>query len=267
MIPERIRFLIGSTERIAILEALEDGPARQCALKRACSIARSTVHRNLEGCERRGLVTETDGEYALTPAGEHVLSAYREFVDVVGVVEDHQAVLERLWTPEESPPVAALRDAETTVASTEDPHAPSVAAGEAIRRNAGEQVRIAVSGVSPITNQAGRDALAGGSRLESIVDRDVLETMRSSYARAVETVAEDDRVDVLVSPSSIETGLVLAGDEVCIVVHDEAGGTLACLTGAHPELRDWAERVYGALREDASPLEPEPDPVTTGDDR
>lgn len=257
MIPDRIQFLIRSPERIAILEALENGPARQCTLKRTCSIARSTVHRNLEGCERRGLVTETDEGYALTPAGEHILAAYHEFADIVGVVDDHQEVLERLWALEESPPVAALRDCETTVATAGDPHAPSVAAGDVIRRNAGDSIRIAVSALSPITNRAGQDALAAGSRLESVVDPGVLETLRSSYRAQMETAVENDRIDVLVSSLPIDTGLVLAGEEVGVVVHDRNGSTMACLTGSNPDLRDWAENAYGRLRETATAAGPD----------
>jgi len=215
MIPDRITYLLGSDERIQVLESLSKRREDQCTIAEACSISRSTVHRNLVGIRERGWARETDGGYELTAAGEGVLAAYREFADTVATLGEHEPLLEHL-DGFEPPPVSALDGCETTVATTKNPHAPTVAAAETIRRNAGDSVRIVVSGVSPITNEAGWEALESGSTLETIVDRTVLETLEGAYDSAGREALGRDGFTMRFHPDSIETGLVLAGDEVCV---------------------------------------------------
>jgi predicted transcriptional regulator len=261
MIPDRARYLIGSDERIRLLEALSEGTTRGSELAKECSTARSTVHRNLTGFEERGWVVRSDGEYRLTPAGQRYLDAYREFAETTETIADHEPVLGHLTGVEEPIPTAALFDCETTPMTEADPHAPSVVAAGTIRRHAGEPVRIAASGISPITNRAGLDALDAGSELESVVDRRTLESLRSSYGTPVGAVVDDDRVELLVSPTPVETGVVIAGDEVCVTVHDDDGTAVASLTGSNAELRGWARRVYDRLREASDRVGPRASPA------
>lgn len=255
MIPERISYLVSSAERVAVLEALSEGVTRQCDIARRCSVARSTVHRNLEGCRQRGWVRETPDGHVLTAAGASVLDAYDEFAATVETVTDHAAVLERFVADDEPPPLDALDGAETTVATRGDPHAPSVAAQRVIERNAGAPIRILVSGVSPITNEAGREALAADSSLETVVDHGVFRTLHASYADTVRAALDHPRFALHVCPPPIETGVVLAGEEVCLIVHDDAGGAHACLVGSDPDLRAWAWRRYDAARSSATRVE------------
>jgi len=264
MVPDRVQYLVASEERVRLLEALTEGPARQCALRRKCSLARSTVHRNLRGCAERGWVVETGDGYALTQAGERILAAYREFAETVHALADHDPVLQHLDDAHEPLPTAALENCQTTTAEGRNPHAPSIAAAEVIRRNAGDPIRVAVRGVSPITNEAGWDALDAGSQIEAVVDETVLETLQRSYDATVETAAEHDRVDLRLSRASVATGVVLAGDEVCVVVQDDDGTTQAALTGANRALREWAETVYETVREGTTAIEPGTPTVETG---
>jgi predicted transcriptional regulator len=254
VLPERVRYLVGSAERVEILEALAQGVTRQCNIGRRCSIARSTVHRNLDGCQQRGWVRETDDGYALTTTGRHVLAAYREFARAVDTLTEHAPVLERLDLEDDHLGVDALAGCETTVATRENPHAPSIAAGELIERNAGDRVRILVSGVSPITNDAGWTALSAGSELETVVDHDVFRTLEESYADTVERALDDEAFSLHVCPPPIEAGVVLAGSEVCVLVDGE-GGAHACLTGSTPELRGWAEATYETALASATEVE------------
>lgn len=256
MVPDRVQYLVASEERVRLLEALTEGPARQCTLRRKCSLARSTVHRNLTGCAERGWVVETSEGYALTQAGERVVAAYREFAETVYTLADHDPVLQHVGDAHEPLPTAALENCQTTTADATNPHAPSIAAAEVIRRNAGDPIRIAVGGVSPITNDAGWDAVEAGSRVESVVDESVLETLQRAYESTVEAAVDRDRVDIRLSPTSIDTGVVLAGDEVCVVVQDDDGTTQAALTGANRALQEWAEAAYERVREGTTVVEP-----------
>lgn len=255
MISERVRYLLASSERVRILEALSVGPARQCDLGRRCGVARSTVHRNLEGLEERGWVAEEDSQYRITPAGQRLLDAYGEFADTVDTLSEHGPVLRHLTEVPEPIPTSSLEACETTPMTEGDPHAPMVSAADVLRRNAGDRLRIAAGTISPITNRATLAAVGEGSRVESVVDKSGLETLRRSYGDAMQSVPDMDRVDLLSTQTSIDPGIVLAEDEVCVVVHDDNGTATASLTGDASELITWAERVYGRIRDRADPIE------------
>jgi len=248
MIPQRIQYLVGSSERIRILEALSGTRQKQCTLAEHCSIARSTVHRNLEGLQEWGWVRRTEEGYELTPAGESVLAAYREFTDAVATLGEHEPLLQHLGDVNR-PPRSALEGCETTVTTEQDPHAPSVAAAEVIRRNRGDPIRILVSGISPITNQAGWDALEAGSKVETVVDESVLQALEGPYESEARDALDHDGFTLRLYPGSIETGLVLAGDEVCVIAHDDNGNAMASLTGSTPEIREWAQTSYDRFHE------------------
>jgi predicted transcriptional regulator len=257
MVPERIRYLLASTERVRLLEALTDGPVRQCTLRRECSLARSTVHRNLTGCADRGWVVETDEGYVLTQAGERLLAAYREFADTARTLAEHDPALERLHGVEEALPTAALGDCRTTAATGHDPHAPTVEAAAVVERNAGDPLRVALGGVSPITTRAIRTALAAGSELEVLLDEGCYGARGRSDDALVEAGGEYERLDLRLSPTPVDAGVVLGEETVCVLVRDERGSARAALTGPTRALGEWAGGVYRRLREGAVPVERE----------
>lgn len=249
MIPQRIQYLLGSCERVQLLNAISRGVATQSKLAADCEVARSTVHRNLDGLLERGWVTTTEDGYRLTAAGESILVAYREFAEAVRTVGEHEPFLQQLEPVDSRPPASALAGCETTVATEANPHAPSVEVAAMIRRNAGERMRIAVIGVSPITNQATREAVEAGSDLELLFDTTVLETLQRDYDAAASEALEHESLTMRLSQGKIETGLVVTDDEICVVVQGDGGNAVACLTGTTPEIRTWAEQIYERLHE------------------
>lgn len=253
MISERISYLLGSDERVRVLDALDGGSMRQCDVARRCSIPQSTVHRNLEGLGEWGWVEETDEGYALTVAGRRILAAYEAFAAEVEEVAEHEPFLRCCGRFEPAVPTSALSAGETTASTEANPHAAAMEMAALIRRNAGEDVRVATGAVSPITNRAGWDAVEAGSRVESILGEDAFEAFREAYAETMAEAADYDRIDIRVARESFEFGLVICGQEVGISVPDDTDGVEVCHVSAHPELRSWAERVHDRLRAGATP--------------
>jgi len=253
MIPERIRYLLGSGERVRVLDALDGGPMRQCDVSRRCSIPQSTVHRNLEGLGEWGWVEETDDGYALTVAGRRILAAYEAFVAEVEEVAEHEAFLRCCGRFDPAVPTSALSAGETTTSTEANPHAAAMEMASLIRRNAGDDVRVATGAVSPITNRAGWDAVEAGSHVESILGEDAFAAFREEYADTMTEAAAADGVDVRVARESFEFGLAVCGTEVGVSVPDATDGVEVCHVSAHPELRSWADSLYDRLRAGATP--------------
>lgn len=253
-VPEEIAFLLGSETRLRVLAALEDGPKRQATVARECGVGRSTVHRCVEGLGGHGWVREADPGYALTATGERVLSAYRSFAGAVERACAHEPLLRCLDETGVSVPDAALADAAFVTATEHDPHAPVVAGARVLRETDADHVRVAYSGVSPITNDAGEQYLASEGTVEMVVDERTLLASRESYFENYQLALASDWVDLRVTSDPLAVGVLLAGDRAAVTGYEDGRAT-ACAHGTNEELRACAERLYRQVRARSDPLE------------
>lgn len=270
-VPDDVEYLLGSDKRIRILEALGEGPKRQATVARECSIAPSTVHRNVEGLESRGWVREREDDegYALTAVGERILAAYRSFADTTEHLAEYEPLLGCFEDLAVSPPTSGVVGGEVVTATPSNPHAAMVAAADAIRESGAERLRTVCGGVSPITNGAAENMLGEGHRIEIVTDRETMACSRESYFENYAQSLASDRVDLLVTDEPIRFGLVLADESVCVVGR-ENGRPRAALVGAGEDLRAWAEDVYRSLRERAGRVRvryPAPDRIEAARER
>jgi len=82
-----VDYLSRSANRVAILDALAKGPATRRALAERTGVSRATLDRIVNEFEERGWAERrTDGEYAATAAGAHVVREFRPFVESVAAV-------------------------------------------------------------------------------------------------------------------------------------------------------------------------------------
>jgi predicted transcriptional regulator len=254
MIPDRISYLLGSEERVRMLEVLEDDRMRQCDVARRCSLPQSTAHRNLEGLVDRDWVAEREEGYTLTVAGRRMLEAYRTFESEVTEIAEHEAFLRCCDRFDPEIPASALWAGETTVATEANPHAAAMEMAALIRSHAGTDLRIATGTISPITNRAGWDAVEAGSNVQSLLGEDAFEAFRDHYGETAAEADGYDRIDIRAVDGSVEFGLVLCGDEVGVSVPGATDGIEACHRSSHPELRSWGEAVHERLLARATPV-------------
>lgn len=262
-VPDEVEYLLGSDRRIRILEALGERPKRQVTIARECSIAPSTVHRNVAGLDRRGWVREDDDRYALTAAGERILSAYRRFAETAERLGEYEPLLRSFEDVDVSVPTEAVVGGDLVTATPSDPHAPAVAMARLMRTADVERIRVVASIVSPITNAGAEGFLSDGRTIEMVVDRETMVSARESYFENYAHALASDRVDLHVSPDPVEFSLVLAGDEVGVGGDPDADPS-ACLVGSDDDLRAWAEDVYRDVRSGAGRIDvkyPRPDRV------
>mgnify|MGYP000622160969 CR=1 FL=1 len=82
-----VDYLSRSANRVAILDALADGPATRRELAERTDVSRATLDRIVNEFEERGWAKrQADGEYAATAAGTHVVREFRPFVESVAAV-------------------------------------------------------------------------------------------------------------------------------------------------------------------------------------
>jgi len=253
-VPEAVTFLFGSESRLCVLAALEDGPRRQAAVARECGVGRSTVHRCVQTLERHDWVHEVEGGYTLTAAGRRVLSAYRSFARTVERVHEHEPLLRCLEGTGVTVPTDTLADAEVVTATDHDPHAPVAASAEVLDRTDADHARVAWSGVSPITNDAGETHLADGGTVEMVVDRHTMVASRESYFENYQLALASDRLDLYVATDSFDVGVLVAGDRAVITGYEDGRPTV-CVHGTDDDLRDCARRLYERARARADRLE------------
>jgi len=109
---EDVAYLSRSANRVRLLGALAAGPTTRRALVEETGVSRTTLGRILNELEERGWAERrTDGQYAVTPTGEHVL---RAFLPAVEGLEALRSLGEAAgWLPESVHEVglAAFRNA------------------------------------------------------------------------------------------------------------------------------------------------------------
>lgn len=266
VVPDAVEYLLGSRRRVEVLAALATGPRRQATVARELGVGRSTVHRCVEAFADRGWVKEVESGYALTVAGERVLSAYRTFARTVEGVSEHEPLLRCFEDVDAPVPVDALADATVVTATPQDPHAAVAACADLLRGAGTDRVRTAWSGVSPITNSAGEAHLRAGNEVEMVVDRETLLAARASYFENYQLALASDGVDLLVTENPIRAGVLLTGDRVAVIGY-EGGRTSVCVHGRGDELRAWAAELYEHARSRAAAVEVRypPPPATPAD--
>lgn len=109
---EALRFCVGSENRVKLLNALQEHPARQSELTTQPDLpSRSTVGRTITAGEKHGLVTQTGtGGYKLTEEGERIVTAYEQIIQAFEQIIAKTACLQTFDVECADFPVAALED-------------------------------------------------------------------------------------------------------------------------------------------------------------
>jgi predicted transcriptional regulator len=257
---EHVSFLAGSENRVRILEALHDRPRRQCELVDACGLSRSTVHRALDGLEEREWVYSEDGAYRLTVGGRLVLDQFDALRTAIERVEEWGAFLQRLGGVGATLPAAALDDAQLVTNSPENPHATMSHTTDVLAAADTETFRGISPLVSPVVNEAARESLTAGVRMELLIDESVLDASRTAYPDAFEDAHEFENFELYLSPDELTFGLMLLDDRALVCAHDEQGTLRECLDGTNEALVRWASDTYEDHRAAAERVDTAPSP-------
>ena len=259
--PDDVEFLVTSDHRIAVLDALIEGPGDRDVLRSATGASSPTMSRILTDFEERNWVEREGRTYQLTGLGEFVAGRLAEFVEAMTVEHRLRDVWQ--WLPHELDGFSV--DLFTDVAIT--------------RPNPGYPDRPVERRIELITETSTWRgvgvAMLGLRTLETSFDRfiDQQDEFHCEYIYPPEVFEEllswGDTEKILEAARSESYSVLLHEDlpfderyEIClfdecvtICCYDhEIGGLQALVETTSSDMRTWAESYYEQFRTEAEPL-------------
>ncbi|WP_331235190.1 helix-turn-helix transcriptional regulator [Natronorarus salvus] len=257
---DAIRFLASSPNRVTLLSALDTEPGPPAALAERCSIARSSLHRNLSALCERGWARKCNGQYRSTAAGEMVLDAYRDLAETVSQAEAAAPFLDALvaggltLTPEE------LATATVTRATEGNPYAPVHRYAERVGAIDSTEFRGLTPIVSPVFNEAHAALLERGVDSEVILGADALSASKTAYGDRFAEAMRTDALSVRVLDESPPLGLSVLDDTAFAGAYEDER-LLACLESDSPGFVERVSALYEEYSERAYPVDAEGVPL------
>jgi predicted transcriptional regulator len=252
---EQVAFLVGSEHRVAVMDALHEGPSRPCELERSLSASRATVQRALSGLEERGWVDKRDGAYRLSAGGLFVLRAYRKLTDVVDTVEAVGSPLSLLDGATADMPVDALGTATVTKATAKTPHAPIEHYASLLDRGDVDRFRAICPVMSTVFSEVHRPLVEAGVPVELVVDEQTLSAAESMTPESHAATLENDAFDLYVVADPLDFGVSLFDGTAVVGAYDDRGEFRACLDARDEPFVEWTTRLFEEHRGRARRLE------------
>jgi predicted transcriptional regulator len=260
-------FLVGSPTRLALLETLEDGPARPRDLVDALDVSRASVQRNLSAFVDRGWVRRESGTYHLTATGRPVVRTTRRFLCGLEGVHRADSLFEHLPRFDDSLPPAHLADTEVAVADEGRPYAPVEHYLDWLD-DLDRADRDRIVGLAPVLSdvfdESHVELIESGVETELVIERSLVERIRSEKPEKFARSLAYEGFELYASERAIEFGLAVCGPETFLGGYDDGGRMCACGHGRDSDLRAWALDRYEHYRETATrvdpPTGPEPGP-------
>lgn len=251
---ECVRFLATSQNRVALLEALDDGPLRPVEICERLSLSRSATHRNLRDLTDRGWAKRVDDGYIATVCGRLVLGAYNELEETVRLVAEYGSSLEPLADAGLTLSPATLDDAAVTTATENDPHAPLRHYVERVHEIELDRFRGITPVVSPLFNEAHQPVLSEGADAELLLGSSALSTSKTDYETEFDSAMTADGLTLYVHPDPLSFGLSIVDERVFLGAY-EGGQFVACFEWTDPEIRAEAIEAYESYRAAASEVD------------
>lgn len=246
--------LVDVMRHAPVLQALLDGAKDRREIEAELEVSRPTSHRFVRWLDEHGYAEKHDSKYRLTGPGEAVAEETLRFEANVVTARRLAPLLARICPNHTEFVVEPFADAVTTEASPADPHRP-IRRFEALLADSSTLRGFNATHIVPAVSTSLADRIVDEMETEFIHLPGAASTLLESYPeRALEAI---DRGDLtLRTRDALPYGLVLFDDRVALAGFDESTGALHVLVDSEsPIAREWASRVYGAVRADSEPID------------
>jgi predicted transcriptional regulator len=252
---EQVLFLARAESRVRIMDALtETEPMTQRQLRAQVDASRTTVSRALQSLMEKGWVEGTGNAYRLTRTGAHIAAAFERLLGTVGRVDELGEFLRRFPSDVDSPALPDASDVTVTYSTDASPYAPARKQSEVL--NTAERLRVLLPAVDvESTELLVEQVIERGLNVETVVSPGVESVIESEeFAPRVKRMVRAGGLRVLVSRGDLPFYLGLADEStVQIGLAGDDGLPRALLETTEGEVREWAERLYGDVRDRAEP--------------
>lgn len=242
-------------KRADTLARLARGPAGKRDLRDDLGVSRSTVYKAVRELEEQGLVEQTGDQVRLTLVGRLLYEQYRSFVEPVGAVRAHEALLTVL--PSEAPVTAELLvDADSVLADRPAPSEP-IDVVEDVIRSADSAVGLAPVALQRFDDLFVEQRRAGDLTFDMVLEREVVDYLSEDDPEEFETFLSTDGFRYWETTEPLPFGLVVTEGEpavVAVVVYDDEGRPVGTIRNDTPAAVDWGWDVFESYRESATRL-------------
>ena len=259
--PDDIEFLVTSDHRVAVLDALSEGPSDRDELRSTTGASSPTMSRILTDFEKRNWIEREARTYRLTGLGEFVADRLSEFVDAMTI--EHQLRDVWHWLPHDFDgfSIELFSDVDVTYPGPGYPDRPTERRLELITETSTWRgLGVAMLGLRTLETSFDRflnqrDEL----QCEYIYPPEVFEELLSwGDTESIVEAADSDSYTVLLHedlPTDDRYEICLFDDCVTICCYDhEKGGLQALIETTSIDMRTWAETYYERFRDEAQPL-------------
>lgn len=252
---ELVGFLTRSSNRVATLRALVDGPQTRPELQETTGIPRATLSRILADFWQRELLSKGGHHYRTTPLGDYLAGQLRSMDRAIETVQQLQSI-ER-WLPLDAFDfdLLDLVDAEVIVQTPADPHAPVKGILPTLT-TAGHVRGLCDNAVHEAIVAEWRAVTAGRQVFEAVLTADAVAVLAADPERRSQfgdVLAAED-TEGLVYDGEIPCLVVIADDTVLLEAADEDGAIKAFVLTRNPIVRSWAETTFEDYKQSADPV-------------
>lgn len=255
---EEIEFLALSSNRVATLEALRDGPATRRELAAETGASQPTLGRVLRDFQERNWVRHAGGEYEATATGRLVAAGMTDLRDIVELELKLRDLVEWLPTAELDVDLLAFRDATITTPSRTRPSAPVDRVTGFLRE--AERVRVVSHAFNERSLEAVRQrVLAGEQRFEGVFSATAIDALAADPTlrdRLGDLLASGD-AEIYVRDEEIPLAVTVTDETVSLLLRDDDGVLQAAIDADDERVRTWAGDVHERYRTEARPLDPD----------
>ena len=248
-----VQFLTGSPHRRAVLAALCAEPARPSELCAEIDATRTTIQRILAGFRERQWVVKHDGDYRATVTGRLVCDRYEALCREVTRAQRFGSLAAHLGPVADDLPPSALERGRLTVSEDGSPLAVLSRFTEWLEAVEGEFHAISPVVAQPF-NDIGAELLSENTRIEFVIDSEVLERSKANYESALEFGLNHDRMATYVHEAPLDIGVALDDERCCVVAYDDDSNLKAMLEAGEGDLYEWTTALFERYRERAVPL-------------
>lgn len=253
-----VSYLTRSVNRVQILGAVATNPITPRGLAELTGASRSTLQRILSELSDRGWVRRTsEGNYAATPIGTHILNQLVPFVESIETVRELDEAVASLPTDSLSIGIHHFRDATVVRPAPNDPNAPGAYFTTSIRDTA--ELSCAVDLAAPLAlEHAMRDRVVDGVLQSEHVLTDRLFRYNRRHPERAQTWKElaqhgadvyrydgDIPCNVFILDGTVLLGETPPDGEGCILFETDSQPVLEWAQGFVKEYRAKADRLTG----------------------
>ncbi|POG57231.1 hypothetical protein AUR65_002120 [Haloferax marisrubri] len=180
---------------------------------------------------------------------------YEEFVGTVECADRMSEFLANATEVCEGVPPGVLSQMNITTAADNDPHAPLNRYLTIVGSEPVDRFRGVTPIVSRVFNESAASVIGPDTRMELVVDREVLERSIDAYSESFERAQDLEQFELRITDETLGFGLLLVDGHGVVSAYDDHNNLTALIDGDAPEVVSWVEDLYESVRSTSVPLD------------